>query len=121
MVAIRIPGPQSPVRENSARAVRHFPVGRSLGEGAESHFTGGRSVVCAENEKDHRHLVGTASDDRKRAIRLPQATLAAYVGQYELAGTQLPPILRTIVVTLRDEELLADFGDKNFTPIYAQT
>ena len=39
--------------------------------------------VCAENEKDSVHLVGTNSDDTKNAVQLPAEVLSKYVGRYE--------------------------------------
>ena len=39
--------------------------------------------VCAENEKDRVHMVGTNSDDIKNAVQLPPEVLSKYVGTYE--------------------------------------
>jgi len=39
--------------------------------------------VCAENEKDRVHMVGTNSDDTKNAVQLPPEVLSKYVGTYE--------------------------------------
>jgi len=39
--------------------------------------------VCAENEKDRVHLVGTNSNDTKNAVQLPPEVLSKYVGTYE--------------------------------------
>ncbi len=42
--------------------------------------------VCAENEKDHEHLVGKASDDK--GVEVAPEILSRYAGQYEM---QPPP------------------------------
>jgi len=39
--------------------------------------------VCAENEKDRVHMVGTNSDDTKNAVQLSPEVLSKYVGTYE--------------------------------------
>ena len=36
--------------------------------------------ICNENEKDHQHLVGKASDDKKNAVKVAPAILSTYVG-----------------------------------------
>jgi hypothetical protein len=38
--------------------------------------------VCAENEKDSVHLVGTLSDDTKNAVKVAPEILSKYVGTY---------------------------------------
>jgi hypothetical protein len=64
--------------------------------------------VCAENEKDHNHLVGKRSDYLKRAVKLAPEVLARYVGSYELPdarelyGTDGPVGIK---ITLEDGQL----------------
>ncbi len=45
--------------------------------------------VCAENEKDRKHLVGKNSDDAKRAVKLPVELLSKYVGTYAYRSKDL--------------------------------
>ena len=40
--------------------------------------------VCNESENARPHLVGTASDDRKRAVQVAPEILAKYVGSYQM-------------------------------------
>jgi hypothetical protein len=40
--------------------------------------------VCNESENSRPHLVGTASDDRKRAVQVAPEILAKYVGNYQM-------------------------------------
>jgi hypothetical protein len=47
--------------------------------------------VCAENERDRGHLVGTASDDKKNAVQLPVEILKQYVGSYEMIVPESRP------------------------------
>jgi hypothetical protein len=58
--------------------------------------------VCAENEKDSIHLVGTKSDDNKNAVKLAPDILSKYVGTYEW---QSPTGPLEIKVALEDGEL----------------
>ena len=48
--------------------------------------------VCAENEKDSVHLVGTLSDDTKNAGKMAPEILSKYVGTYlhRLSGGRPP-------------------------------
>ncbi len=39
--------------------------------------------VCAENERDHSHLVGKASDDKQKEVKVGPEILKTYVGVYE--------------------------------------
>jgi Domain of unknown function (DUF3471) len=65
--------------------------------------------VCAENEKDRPHLVGTAADDLKSAVTVPAATLAKYAGAYEFTPPGAPaPMI--VGVSLEGTELSADFA-----------
>ena len=51
---------------------------------------GARTVqdVCAENERDHGHVIGSVADDKKLQVKVASEILKQYVGVYEL---QLPP------------------------------
>jgi hypothetical protein len=40
--------------------------------------------VCAENERDHTHLIGKAEDDTKKAVEVSTEILKQYTGIYEL-------------------------------------
>ncbi len=42
--------------------------------------------VCAENERDGKHLIGAVADEKKHEIQVPEKTLAKYDGGYEFAG-----------------------------------
>jgi len=69
--------------------------------------------VCAENEKDVRHLVGKASDDRRNAVEVAPAILSKYVGTYDFRFPENPTQVVAIEVTQEGDELLLDFlGDK---------
>ena len=58
--------------------------------------------VCNENEKDHSHMVGKASDDQKRAVKLSPEILAKYAGSYRL-GPQV------IGIALEQGQLILNF------------
>ena len=69
--------------------------------------------VCAENEKDVRHLVGKASDDRKNAVKVAPEVLSRYVGTYDFRFPENPTQVVPIEVTKSGDELLLDFlGNK---------
>jgi hypothetical protein len=42
--------------------------------------------VCAENERDDKHLIGAVSDEKKHEVQVPETTLALYDGDYEFPG-----------------------------------
>ena len=70
-------------------------------------------TVCAENEKDRRHLVGTASDDRKNAVKVAPEVLAKYVGTYDFRFPENPTQPVPIQVTNSGGELVIEFlGNK---------
>jgi hypothetical protein len=70
--------------------------------------------VCAENEKDREHLVGKASDDRKKAVKVAPEVLARYVGIYDFRIPDNPTQVIAIAVTNVGGELVFDFlGDKS--------
>ena len=69
--------------------------------------------VCAENEKDREHLVGKASDDRKKAVKVAPEVLARYVGTYDFGIPGNPSQVIAIEVTNVAGELVFSFlGDK---------
>src|ERR1700685_367883 len=73
--------------------------------------------VCAENEKDHRHLVGSVSDSKPVAVTVPPEVLAKYVGSYEFAFPENPTVPTTYNVTLSGGALFMDTEGKGKTPL----
>ena len=74
--------------------------------------------VCAENEKDRSHLVGRTADEKN--VTVARATLATYVGVYEVASATALDARgsRTVfTVTLSGDELLLDFGGNGKVPM----
>src|SRR5262249_14842189 len=67
--------------------------------------------VCNENEKDHAHLVGKTSDDKRYAVSLSPEVLSRYVGAYE--SREDPTLVIVANVTLRGNELFYDLGGKD--------
>jgi hypothetical protein len=70
--------------------------------------------VCAENPKDRAHLVGRTTEER--AINVPAATLARYVGVYETEGDANFGI-RRFEVSLSAGVLLLDLNGKGRLPL----
>jgi hypothetical protein len=69
--------------------------------------------VCAENEKDVRHLVGKASDNRENAVKVAPEVLAKYVGTYDFRFPENPTQIVAVEVTNSGGELFLDFlGNK---------
>lgn len=56
--------------------------------------------VCAENERDHSHLIGKAADDTKNEVEVAVEILKQYVGTYEYKPPERPddPVLIEIAV-----------------------
>jgi hypothetical protein len=56
--------------------------------------------VCAENERDRRHLVGTAADDKRAEVNVSPEILRDYAGIYEFKPPERPddPVLIGISV-----------------------
>ena len=56
--------------------------------------------VCAENERDHSHLVGKASDDTKNEVKVAPEILQQYAGIYEYKPPERPqdPVLVEVSV-----------------------
>ena len=73
--------------------------------------------VCAENERDRRHLVGTAFDDEKYAVKVAPAVLAAYVGTYEFFYPENPTTGIHYNVTLSDGQLFMATEGKDKAPL----
>jgi hypothetical protein len=69
--------------------------------------------ICNENEKDHQHLVGKASDDKKNAVKVAVAVLSTYVGTYELRAPTDPNFIMVMNVTLSGDELFIDVAGKD--------
>ena len=73
--------------------------------------------VCAENEKDRQHMVGTPSDSKPAAVKLPPAILAQYVGTYEFAFPENPTVPGTYNITMSDGALFMDTEGKSRTAL----
>jgi hypothetical protein len=73
--------------------------------------------LCNENERDAVHLVGKASDDRKKAVQVARDILAQYVGSYEFQPPENPTNLLVTHVSLTGEELFLDFEGKDKTAL----
>ena len=69
--------------------------------------------VCNENEKDHAHVVGKASDEKKFAVKVAPQILSKYVGAYTFKNPEdLNQVMR-FNVTLKGETLSMDIGGKD--------
>ena len=73
--------------------------------------------VCNENEKDHQHLVGKASDDKKLAVKVAPQVLSKYVGTYEFRPPDDPSFVMLFGVTLSGDELSMDVAGKDKQPM----
>jgi hypothetical protein len=73
--------------------------------------------VCAENEKDRRHLVGSASDDKKYEVKVALEILAQYVGAYEFVFPENPTTIIVSNVTLSGGQLFIDTEGKDKVPM----
>jgi hypothetical protein len=62
--------------------------------------------VCAENERDHSHLVGTAADDTKNEVKVEPAILQQYVGVYILTETTISKDPLQIDISLEANKLM---------------
>jgi hypothetical protein len=69
--------------------------------------------ICNENEKDHEHLVGKASDDKNNAVKVAPAILSTYVGSYEFHPPEDPSFVTVVNVTQAGEELFVDVSGKD--------
>jgi hypothetical protein len=73
--------------------------------------------VC-ENEKDRAHLVGRTTVEK--TVVVPRATLAAYVGVYEVTDSRSPitgGARQVFTVTLEGDQLLLDMRGKGKIPM----
>ncbi|HEY3826698.1 MAG TPA: hypothetical protein VGL82_19195 [Bryobacteraceae bacterium] len=72
--------------------------------------------VCAENEKDHSHLVGRTAEETK--VTVPRETLLKYVGLYEtVATTGTAMSARTFNITLSGDQLMIEIGGNGKIPL----
>jgi hypothetical protein len=63
--------------------------------------------VCAENERDRDHLVGTAADDTKNEVKVAPEILQQYVGTYDLRLPDHPEEPVLIGISLDGGQLMA--------------
>jgi hypothetical protein len=73
--------------------------------------------VC-ENEKDRSHLVGRTAEEK--AVVIPRATLATYVGVYEVTDARSPIVggaRQVFTVTLDGDQLFLDMRGKGKIPM----
>jgi hypothetical protein len=75
--------------------------------------------VCNENERDHQHLVGKASD--QKGVEVDKAILSKYVGTYEFSPPDRPDLRMSVEVVLDGDRLaMAVGGPKQpLTPLSA--
>jgi hypothetical protein len=73
--------------------------------------------VCNENEKDHAHLVGKASDEKKEAVKLATRVLSRYIGAYQFSAPDDPNFTMLFNVTLAADELFMDVAGKDKQPM----
>jgi hypothetical protein len=64
--------------------------------------------VCTENEKDHQHLVGKASDDTKKEVKVAPEILSRYLGVYEFKNPERPEQIILFNISLEDDRLMLD-------------
>jgi hypothetical protein len=77
--------------------------------------------VC-ENEKDRAHLVGRTAQEK--AVVVARATLATYVGVYDVTDSRAPIVGRArqvFAVTLDGDSLFLDMGGKGKIPMIPLT
>lgn len=81
--------------------------------------------VCAENEKDHVHLIGKRSDDAKHAVTVAPEILAKYAGIYDLRAKELTSVDAVDVqVAFKDGQLtfgIAGGGGQAMIPLSEKT
>ena len=73
--------------------------------------------VCAENEKDRQHLVGTVFDAKPAAVKITPEVLAQYVGAYEFAYPETPSVFRSQNISISAGTLFFDVEGKNKSPL----
>lgn len=64
--------------------------------------------VCNENERDHQHLVGQASDEK--GIQVAAAILAKYVGSYEMKFPGVEQLITLEISLSGDQLFIGGFG-----------
>jgi hypothetical protein len=62
--------------------------------------------VCAENERDSHHLVGKASDDKQKEVKVSPEILTQYVGVYEYKPPTHPEDPVLIEVSMEGDHLM---------------
>ncbi len=73
--------------------------------------------VCAENEKDGGHLVGTAGDNKLPAVKVAPEVLTKYTGAYGFSYPENPTVAVISHVTIKDGQLFLDTEGKGATPM----
>jgi hypothetical protein len=75
--------------------------------------------VCNENERDHQHLVGKASD--QKGVQVDKAILAQYVGAYEYSPPDRPELKVPFNIVLDGDQLMMTGGGPKqaLTPLSA--
>jgi hypothetical protein len=64
--------------------------------------------VCNENERDHQHLVGKASD--QKGVEVDKAILSKYVGSYEFSPPDRPDLKVPVDIELDGDQLAMTGG-----------
>jgi Domain of unknown function (DUF3471) len=75
---------------------------------------------CTENERDRQHLVGKASDETQKEVKVAPEILSKYMGTYEFKPPEQPELTIVINVAMEGERLMIDMdGDakRRLTPL----
>ncbi|HTB16833.1 MAG TPA: hypothetical protein VK708_01905 [Bryobacteraceae bacterium] len=75
--------------------------------------------VCAENERDHSHLVGKASDDKQAEVKVASEILQQYVGVYNFTPPTHPEDPIPIEIMLDGGKLMTAFAGGAKYPLTA--
>jgi len=75
--------------------------------------------VCAENERDHSHLVGKASDDKQKEVTVAPEILKTYVGLYEFKIPERPDDPISIDISGEGNQLMAALSGGSKYPLTA--
>jgi hypothetical protein len=75
--------------------------------------------VCAENERDHSHLVGKAADDKKIEVKVAPEILQQYAGVYELRVPPHPEDPLLVEISLETDKLMASMSGGAKLPLTA--
>jgi len=65
--------------------------------------------VCAENERDRKHLVGKITDDKSVAVKVAPEVLAKYAGRYDFRFPENPDVPLIITITVTGGQLIAEY------------